>query len=380
MHIAVITAEITASLFLLILLGSMLHGEKKSRASVTFILCLSLAILGMVTDILSYVLESAAVNPMALIIINMLSFFGFDFELAAFAYYIWALIAEKENVSPGFSRFIIVACVLDLAFVLFGTVTGGLFRIENGEFTTGVLYNFAGVFGFIILVCLFVFAFGKRKTAGAKPAAMVVIFFLLTYAAMMVTLTTGADSFMYVGMALAMMLSYISLQFGEIEKGRLRERVVLEMSNTDVLTGLNNRRAFEKALEGTTEGTGAIFCDVNGLKITNDTQGHAAGDALLQRFTELMKKHFSPADLFRISGDEFVVLRKGIGEDAFFAEVASLRKDIAAQNDIASVGCAMGNDFSPAFTLPELVSRAEKDMYTDKKAYYERSGRERRGR
>ena len=53
---------------------------------------------------------------------------------------------------------------------------------------------------------------------------------------------------MYVCMSLVMMLSYIILQTGEIEKGQLREKIMFEMSTTDVLTKHGNRRSFENAL------------------------------------------------------------------------------------------------------------------------------------
>ena len=156
----------------------------------------------------------------------------------------------------------------------------------------------------------------------------------------------------------------------------MRERIMFELSNTDDLTKLNNRRAFENALTETAAdpGIGAVFCDVNGLKATNDGLGHAAGDALLLRFSELLQKHFLFSEVFRISGDEFVVLRRNVDEDTFFSGVDEFRSAVKARKDLASVGCAYGR----GARVLDLVSAAEKDMYTDKKAYYERKGIDRR--
>ena len=279
---------------------------------------------------------------------------------------------RKKKLSRGFVRFINIACLADILFVIVGTATGNLFRIEDGNFVTGPWYNLGGVIGFIVLVSLFIFALRKRKTVGNKPVIFIVIFFVITYVSIFITLFTGLDSYMYVCMTFVMMLVYMILQRGEIENGQMRERIMLEMSTTDVLTKLNNRRAFENAIANTSDisSIGVIFCDVNGLKTANDNLGHAAGDALLQRFSELLKKYFSYSDVFRISGDEFVVLRPDVKEDMFRSDVDKLKNEIARQQDIASVGCALGNGSD----VLNLVTMAEKDMYADKKSYYERHG------
>ncbi len=79
---------------------------------------------------------------------------------------------------------------------------------------------------------------------------------------------------------------------------------------TDALTGLKNRRAYDELLkqEENEGGLGAVFCDLNQLKYTNDRLGHKAGDQLLVRFADLLKEAFPEGEICRISGDEFVVL------------------------------------------------------------------------
>ena len=375
MHTAIIAAEAICLLNLIVLLFSKLTGEKAHPTSVAFIICLAVAVFGVGMDLLSYSLEYTAVSTFWLVLVNMLSFLGYDFELIAFSYYIWTMVAEKGKTGRAFASYISCICVADILFVVIGTVTEQLFSIQNGVFVTGPLYNLGGVTGFIVLVSLFVFALKKRKTVGSTPLIFVIIFFVITYTSIFITLFTGIDSYLYVCMSLIMLLVYIILQTGEIEQGHISERIMLKLSTTDVLTNLNNRRAFENRMDEPADhaGTGVIFCDVNGLKTANDSLGHAAGDALLQRFSALLKEQFPPEDIYRISGDEFIVLRPGVKEEAFMTGVAELRKRIAGQQDIASVGCAMGNE-----NVLALVSKAEKDMYTDKKSYYERHGLERR--
>ncbi len=81
-------------------------------------------------------------------------------------------------------------------------------------------------------------------------------------------------------------------------------------ARTDWLTGLSNRRAFDRFL---TQGIGADqslgVADLDGLKAANDMHGHAAGDALIRRFGEaLIAVLPREGRAFRIGGDEFAIL------------------------------------------------------------------------
>ena len=236
MHTAIIATEALSILYLVILFFSMLQKEEKHRTSTVFTICLGVAIIGVVTDLLSYVLEFVGAGTLGLSVVNMISFFGYDFELMTFAIYVWAIVAEKEPISKSFVRFICVACFTDVLFITVGTVTGYLFHIENGNFTTGPWYNLGGVMGFIILASLLVFAIKKRKTVGNKPMIFVVIFFVITYVSMFVTLFTGVDSYVYVCMSFVMLLVYIILQTGELEQGRLHERIAYEVASSKAKT------------------------------------------------------------------------------------------------------------------------------------------------
>ncbi|PZA08068.1 GGDEF domain-containing protein [Meiothermus sp. PNK-Is4] len=75
----------------------------------------------------------------------------------------------------------------------------------------------------------------------------------------------------------------------------------------DWLTGLGNRRAFARRLEGgLPEGWGLALLDLDGLKRVNDTQGHPAGDRLLVGLARALKEEGLEA--YRIGGDEFAVV------------------------------------------------------------------------
>ncbi|WP_346355338.1 diguanylate cyclase domain-containing protein [Azotosporobacter soli] len=85
------------------------------------------------------------------------------------------------------------------------------------------------------------------------------------------------------------------------------------ISMHDALTGLYNRAYFEQEMQRLGKrrqgGTGVLVCDMDGLKRINDSQGHEAGDKMLQAAADVLRKTFRPCDMVaRIGGDEFAVL------------------------------------------------------------------------
>lgn len=94
----------------------------------------------------------------------------------------------------------------------------------------------------------------------------------------------------------------------------------VNMSRFDKLTGAYNRNYFEKLLSthkeyamDSLEPYSLILCDLNYLKIINDTFGHSAGDLILKEFSSLIHYHIRETDVFsRIGGDEFVIFLRNI--------------------------------------------------------------------
>jgi diguanylate cyclase len=123
-------------------------------------------------------------------------------------------------------------------------------------------------------------------------------------------------------------------------------------SERDVLTGLLNRRGWERAVEQeearcrrTGSGAIVVVLDLDGLKSVNDTEGHAAGDAYLRCVADVLTENSRPTDVVaRIGGDEFAVLAGRAGpapsgsEASDFALVERLERRLAATGCSASVG------------------------------------------
>lgn len=105
----------------------------------------------------------------------------------------------------------------------------------------------------------------------------------------------------------------------------------------DPLTGLPNRRAFEQALDDAVilsrragDRDALCFIDLDRFKIVNDTAGHAAGDELLRQVGELIRKHVRASDhLYRIGGDEFVLILRGCGQEEARKIAENLREAVS---------------------------------------------------
>lgn len=96
----------------------------------------------------------------------------------------------------------------------------------------------------------------------------------------------------------------------------------------DVLTGLPNRAAFDRALDGllneASDSAALLLVDLDEFKAINDRHGHAAGDALLREAANRMRTVIRPTDLAcRLGGDEFAVLLRGPGAAEHAAETAA---------------------------------------------------------
>jgi diguanylate cyclase (GGDEF)-like protein/PAS domain S-box-containing protein len=163
------------------------------------------------------------------------------------------------------------------------------------------------------------------------------------------------------------------------ERKRYEERL-RHMADHDPLTGLLNRRSFERALSRHAAGirrygaTGALLVlDLDGFKHVNDTHGHVAGDELIVSCARALRSRLRDTDvLARLGGDEFAVLLPRGGE-ADAVEVAEALVDVirsAGGTERARVTVSVGvAGFDDAtVTADEVLVRADRAMYEAKAA------------
>ncbi len=169
----------------------------------------------------------------------------------------------------------------------------------------------------------------------------------------------------------------------DITTRKAMEERLRYLSLHDVLTNLYNRSFFEKHIRRRTrygtESTGIIVCDMDGLKLVNDTLGHRAGDAQLLATANVLRKGLGEQDLIaRIGGDEFAVILPRADREAVQAAVERIREAIAAYNQeqpavplSLSIGWAAGR---PGTAQPDLFREADNNMYREK-LFSSQSGR-----
>lgn len=181
-------------------------------------------------------------------------------------------------------------------------------------------------------------------------------------------------------------ITHVILTIHSIKK----EKELLFRSNTDALTGLLNRRAYEEYVsehrDFAQKDDFVLFAfDLNGLKTVNDKIGHAAGDEFILGAAECMKKTFGKfGAIYRTGGDEFFAI----------LSIDSLEKINSLKNDFnflvkswhgkyvnsisVSTGFVRKQEF-PSISISELAKIADQRMYNEKAAYYSNSGNDRRG-
>ena len=138
------------------------------------------------------------------------------------------------------------------------------------------------------------------------------------------------------------------VQNARAEAANRRAQQVEVEALTDALTGLANRRAWDRALEAEERrrrrygGTAAVVVvDLDELKKINDTQGHLHGDLMLRLVARVIEETSRESDLVaRTGGDEFAVLALNCEEPHLRVLLSRLRKGLEAEGVSASVGGA----------------------------------------
>lgn len=154
----------------------------------------------------------------------------------------------------------------------------------------------------------------------------------------------------------------------------LRRRDLLRHLHTlsfhDPLTNAYNRNAmFEHSMAlQKLDSVGIIYTDITGLKQTNDTLGHSAGDQLIQYCFEMIHTTVDTPWIYRIGGDEFVVIFRNIDQELFLTQVRKLQQRVRQDKHHLAVGYAWSN--KPPYDLEMLISQADNVMYQDKRDYY----------
>lgn len=166
----------------------------------------------------------------------------------------------------------------------------------------------------------------------------------------------------------------------ELEKANERLR---NLSLTDELTGLNNRRGFTVLATGLLKFSRRanhplclLYIDMDSLRHVNNTFGHAEGDIALTHFARILTETFRDSDVIaRMGGDEFAVLTIDATESGIAIIQARLQSNVDAYNLVSVRGYALSFslgiiqvDLNSTFTVDTLLSLADTAMYEHKQS------------
>lgn len=151
-----------------------------------------------------------------------------------------------------------------------------------------------------------------------------------------------------------------------------------EIYRQDSLTGLLNRNAYDSDVEQLRSADiGAVVCvyaDMIGLHEVNNHLGHKQGNRMLCEYADAARAFFGDDRLYRIGGDEFVIISSAHTEAQTRKQLNYMRERLHTQGCEISVGVASSESTSD---LPKIIEQAENEMRREKKEYYVRGGSKR---
>ncbi|MBO8128371.1 MAG: PAS domain S-box protein [Peptococcaceae bacterium] len=162
----------------------------------------------------------------------------------------------------------------------------------------------------------------------------------------------------------------------DISKRKQVEEKLKYLSIRDKLTGLYNRNYFEEEMRRIKIDrhgpVSIIVCDLDGLKLANDTMGHDQGDKYLKVAAQIIKEVFRETDcVARIGGDEFAVLLPFTGKAAAEEACHRIRVAVSRFNESRpviplhlSIGTATGHE--PSQSINDIFKEADNNMYREK--------------
>ncbi|MBR1816205.1 MAG: GGDEF domain-containing protein [Lachnospiraceae bacterium] len=250
-------------------------------------------------------------------------------------------------------------------FLIYGIVIGTVTRPEQQTVT------------FMVMMLLIPLIFVDRPIRMGGCTLFYIIVFIVA------AIHTKTPDILAVDVTDAIIFGILAIASGTIVicvkvKSYVLEKKLQIMSETDQPTGLNNWNSYEWRLDSypklCRKSICCIYVDVNGLHQLNNTEGHKAGDEMLQFIAKEVQTQFGTKDTYRIGGDEFVAFALDVSEDYVKDKLDQLTSVVTDAHYHVAIGYELqDNDIQ----MNLLISNAEAKMYADKSAYYKQHDRRR---
>ena len=182
----------------------------------------------------------------------------------------------------------------------------------------------------------------------------------------------------FFAVSISILLNNYTLMRSRIRENEKMLEIVKNTANIDPLTGAKSRLAYvesiriidEEIIAGLINEFAVVICDVNGLKLINDTMGHKAGDEYIKTACNIICDHFALSPVFRIGGDEFAVILTSSDYLSRHEIIKSFNE--ASENAIKTGGVVISCGISDYIqksdkSINSVIERADAYMYERKK-------------
>ena len=368
----IIAAEGMAIIVSIVLLyGNHYETRQKDDKRKAFALIVVVNLIAMICDMLSWMMDGiVACSTWNYYLTGASMYLSFAIG-GCFTYYLYMYVSERRNISFTLFKILIIYSVAATAIIGMLCGMGLIFTIEAGVYVQGPLYNFYLVLNLASLVFGLGVIISSARHLGRHDTVAFLSYIILPLICIGINAVNEDFSMVYPAITISLLVLYVMLQAESQDILIRSEMIRSHQAMHDDMTGVLNRRAFVERISKfvAEEGNvGVIFCDINGLKYTNDNFGHEAGDELIIAFTTMLQSGFRKDEIYRISGDEFVILLPDISETLMLERAEMIK---VSENrfgvQTASIGCTYGSKSE----VGELIKSAEWVMYEDKLAFYE---------
>ncbi len=370
MRSAIIAVDFFSVLICIVLCyGNIFEAKNKNKSGIMYSIMVITDFVALISDALSYIFSTRVffyltntltMSLSLLLILEFIIFMGFyQNELGQ------QMKLRKINEYSVSA----VLCLICLLITVFGCLNDWIFTYgENGEYIDGELFGVYLAANIITTGLALAIIIKNQKHFTSKISIAAIVYVLLPAIVAIINTLIPDFSFAYPACAISLLAFYILTQSVAAVKLETEKQQNRYHATHDALTGLYGRLAYQEKIEELEKShttVGVVFTDVNGLKIANDTMGHAAGDRLLIDYAEILTRVFTKDYVYRISGDEFVVIYEKGFKDSFEKIIEHFYAEIA-KNEIASVGHKYGRGSD----INNLISESENEMYIQKEQYH----------
>ncbi len=340
--------------------------------------CIFGCILGCILEATCILTDGNAALNSFLVISHYLLIVLVDVIVFLYSIFLHSYFYEKGRIHRRVAGILAILAVISFALNTVMFAIGHMFTINDGTFVPGSYFPYRQVLPMIIFIGIYVLYMFNRKALGFDSIWLTLLFFFVPIGAMAIiyAFSIPAEKCTFVLTALSLYVVHMVVQTKIITEIDVNARVLGRLSYYDTLTGLKNRRGYDDIIDNLTkeDKVSVVFCDANGLKSVNDSEGHLSGDRYIKKIAEIISAAFPEGEVCRISGDEFVCIIKNMEDKVFSEKIKTFKDVLNAEGRIAAFGYESGN----GSRFLDLVRSAEKMMYNDKQEYYIETGRDRR--